>query len=241
MDFFNFENRRSKLKLFVCVVFLVVVFVLVLAGAYLLYNNLSKGTQSDQLVVLGDQQQEQTPQTESQKQTESTQSQAQTEATQSQQQTESTQSQEQTEATESTEKPVNLAPDFTVYDATGKAVQLHDFIGKPIVLNFWASWCGPCRSEMPEFQEVYNQLGDQVTFLMVNAGQESAKDVKSFLETAGYTFPVYYDTTDGAAVAYRVTGLPTTYFLNAKGEAVTYAVGAINKDTLLQGISYINP
>ena len=130
------------------------------------------------------------------------------------------------------EKPVNLAPDFTVYDAAGKAVQLHDFIGKPIVLNFWASWCGPCRSEMPEFQEVYNQLGDKVTFLMVNAGQESANDVKSFLENAGYTFPVYYDTTDGAAVAYRVTGLPTTYFLNAKGEAVTYVVGAINKDTL---------
>ena len=223
---------------------LVAVFALVLVGAYLLYNNLSKGTQSDQLVVLGDQQQEQpqqTEQTESQKQTESTQSQEQTESTQSQQQTESTQSQQPTETVEPTEAPANLAPNFTVYDAAGKAVQLHDFIGKPVVLNFWASWCGPCRSEMPEFQEVYNELGDKVTFLMVNAGQETAKDVKSFLENAGYTFPVYYDTTDAAAVAYHVTGLPTTYFLNAKGEAVTYAVGAIDKDTLLKGISYINP
>ena len=190
---------------------LIAVFVLVLAGAYLLYNNLSKDTQTDQMVVLGGQQQEQT------------------------------QSQQQIETGESTGTPSNLAPNFTVYDATGKAAQLHDFIGKPIVLNFWAGWCGLCRSEMPEFQAVYNELGEQVTFLMVNAGQETANDVKSFLENAGYTFPVYYDTTDGAAIAYRVTGLPTTYFFNAAGEVVTYAVGAIDKDTLLEGISYINP
>ena len=211
---------------------LVAVFVLVLAGAYLLYNNLSKDTQTDQLVVLGDQKQEQTQQTESQKQTEST---------QSQEQVESTQSQQQTEAVESTETPVNLAPNFTVYDAAGKAVRLHDFIGKPIVLNFWASWCGPCKNEMPEFQKLYEELGQQVTFLMVNAGQETATNVKSFLENAGYTFPVYYDTTDGAAIAYRVSSLPTTYFLNAKGEAVTYAVGMLDEATLRKGISYINP
>ena len=187
---------------------LVAVFVLVLAGAYLLYNNLSKDTQTDQLVNLGNgEQQEQTEQTQ----------------------------------TEPSGEAIHLAPNFTVYDAQGNAVQLHDFIGKPIVLNFWASWCGPCRSEMPEFQAVSDELAGQVQFLMVNAGGETAEDAASFLQQGDYTFPVYYDTANSAAVAYGVTAFPTTYFFNAKGEAVTYAVGAIDKATLLEGISYINP
>jgi len=227
---------------------LTAVFALVLVGAYLPHHNLSKDTQTDQLVVLPPegngqqtQSQQQTEQTESQKQTESTQSQEQTESTESRQQTESTENSEAAANTETQQKPQIQAPNFTVYDATGKPVQLHDFVGKPIVLNFWASWCGPCRSEMPEFQAVSDELAGQVTFLMINAGGESAEDVKAFLDQTGYTFPVYYDTANSAAIAYGVTAFPTTYFLNAKGDVVTYAVGAINKATLLKGISYINP
>lgn len=213
------------------ILLLIVTAVVLLVGAYLLYHNLSESNQAGQLATL--------PQgnpTEATQKVEPTQSGQATENTAS---SASTENSENAENTETQAKPQIQAPDFTVYDAAGNPVKLHDFVGKPIVLNFWASWCGPCRSEMPEFQEVFDELGSEVTFLMVNAGGETAKDAETFLQQAGYTFPVYYDLANGASVAYNVTGLPTTYFLNAQGDVVTYAVGAISKATLMKGIGMI--
>ncbi|MBP3544577.1 MAG: TlpA family protein disulfide reductase, partial [Lachnospiraceae bacterium] len=69
---------------------------------------------------------------------------------------------------ETTEPEKVPAPDFTVIDAEGNEVKLSDMRGKPVVVNFWASWCGPCKMEMPEFEEVYKELGDEVHFMMVN-------------------------------------------------------------------------
>ncbi|MBQ4347432.1 MAG: TlpA family protein disulfide reductase, partial [Firmicutes bacterium] len=88
-----------------------------------------------------------------------------------------------------------MAPDFTVYDSEGNAVMLSDFIGKPIVLNFWASWCGPCKMEMPEFNEAYAELGEDIQFLMVNVttGRETQESASAFIEENGYSFPVFYD------------------------------------------------
>lgn len=134
------------------------------------------------------------------------------------------------------------APDFTVYDADGKAVKLSDFYGKPTVVNFWASWCSPCKMEMPDFEEKYNEQGDKVNFLMVNMTDNSRETVKiasEFIASQGYTFPVYYDTEQSAAIAYSVYSLPTTYFIDASGNIVTYASGAINAETLQTGIDMI--
>lgn len=136
------------------------------------------------------------------------------------------------------------APDFTVYDGDGNAVKLSDFRGKPVVLNFWSSKCGPCRSEMPDFQAVYEELGEQVQFLMVNVTDGSWDTVdtaSAFLADSGYTFPAFFDTGEEAAAAYGVSALPTTCFINSAGEWVAYGRGMLDRDTLLEGIGMILP
>lgn len=135
-----------------------------------------------------------------------------------------------------------LAPDFTVIDAEGNSVKLSDFRGKPVVLNFWASWCGPCKYEMPDFNEQYALLGDEVEFLMVNltdGARETVDTAKKFIADNGYTFPVYFDTNSEAVLAYGAYSIPATYFIDAEGYGVAYARGAIDKDVLLQGIDMI--
>ena len=133
-------------------------------------------------------------------------------------------------------------PDFTVIDASGQEVSLSDFRGKPTVVNFWASWCGPCKSEMPAFNAIYQEMGDEVHFLMVNmtdGWQETLDGAQAFITDSGYTFPVYYDTQSSAAIAYGVSSLPTTYFFDAEGYGVAYAIGAIDEDALQRGIAMI--
>ena len=188
--------------------------VLLMAGAYVLYDTLSEKVDADQLVA----NQPSAPTDPGTQPTE-----------------------DSTQPTEDNTQPIeHLAPDFTVYDANGNPVKLSDFIGKPVVLNFWASWCPPCKSEMPDFQEVYQELGDQVQFLMVNTTvSDTMADAKAFIQSMGYTFPVFYDTQDLASIAYGIETLPNTCFINAKGQLVARANGAISKATLLKGIGMI--
>ena len=151
-----------------------------------------------------------------------------------------TQEAEETEA--QTEPEKMKAPDFTVYDADGNEVHLTDFVGKPIVLNFWASWCGPCKMEMPDFNEKYLELGEEVQFLMINmtdGSRETVEIASEFIKESGYSFPVFYDTKMDAANTYGAYSLPMTFFIDAEGYSVARATGAIDAETLMRGIDMI--
>lgn len=159
---------------------------------------------------------------------------------------ETQETQEIGELTESgeTEQAKAAAPDFTVCDKDGNEVHLSDYIGKPVVLNFWASWCGPCKMELPDFQEKYLEHGEEVQFLMINltdGTRETMDGAAAFVSGQGYTFPVFYDTKSSASAAYGTYSIPVTYFIDSEGYAVGRAVGAIDGETLQRGIAMIMP
>jgi len=135
-----------------------------------------------------------------------------------------------------------VAPDFTMTDKDGNEVKFSNFAGKPIVLNFWASWCGPCQMEMPDFEEMYKQYGEEVQFVMVNmtdGSQETVDSATQFITEKGYTFPVYYDTKMEGAYYYSVYSLPMTYFIDADGNVAASSRGMISGENLQKGIEAI--
>ena len=140
------------------------------------------------------------------------------------------------------EQNPNQALDFTVQDWEGNMVKLSDFFGTPIVLNFWASWCPPCKAELPDFDDACKKYEGKVTFLMVNMTDnqmETVEVAKDFIKTYGYDIPVYFDVSYEAAMAYGVRSIPQTYFINAEGELVATATGMISAAQLEKGIGMI--
>lgn len=135
-----------------------------------------------------------------------------------------------------------MSVDFTVQDKDGNQVQLSDFYGKPIVLNFWASWCPPCLSEMPLFNQTYLDLDGEVVFLMINetdGKRETVEKGSSYIESEGFSFPVYYDTKLEAGYLYKVSAIPTTYFIDREGYIRSTIKGAASQTQLLENIAKI--
>ena len=140
-----------------------------------------------------------------------------------------------TQTEETTEALENPAPDFTVYDREGNPVNISDMGGKPVVLNFWATWCGPCKSELPAFQQAYETYGEDINFMIIDlvSGREETKaGAMEYLDAQGYTFPAYFDEDQQASMVYNLSAIPATVVINAKGEVVDSHVGAMDYDAL---------
>jgi peroxiredoxin len=136
----------------------------------------------------------------------------------------------------SSAKPGKSAQDFELKNLDGETVSLSDYRGSPVMLNFWASWCGPCRSEMPYFQQVYEDTEWQaanLVILAVNIG-ESPSVVGGFTEDNGFTFPVLLDMTGAVAEMYNVRSIPATFFIDERGIIRYSDVGSFSSKAHLE-------
>lgn len=134
------------------------------------------------------------------------------------------------------------APDFELASVQGGTIRLSDYKGQPVIVNFWATWCGPCRAEFPEFQKAWVDNADRLVIIGVNhTSADTADLVPGFLDEFGVTFPIVFDTDDGATVeSYRVLGLPTTVFIDSNGIINEVFTGPLNKAYLEAKISELN-
>lgn len=126
----------------------------------------------------------------------------------------------------------NFDYNFAVKDLTGKKVDMKDLKGKVIFLNLWATWCGPCRVEMPSIQNLYNDVDkDRIAFVMLSLDQENQhKKIVQFVNDKGYTFPVYQPASPLPKLL-RVNTIPTTFIISPDGKVVTKKTGMANYDT----------
>ncbi len=134
------------------------------------------------------------------------------------------------------------APDFRLPDLDGKEVNLDDFKGKPVLLNFWASWCRPCAEEMPYLQQVYEEWSDRgLVVLTINLGDDPAK-VKQFRQNHQLSLPVLLDTRQDLADKYNVLSIPTTFFIDKDGIIRAKIIGSFpSKAAIETRISQIIP
>lgn len=126
------------------------------------------------------------------------------------------------------------APDFTLTDVAGNVVKLSDFRGKPVFLNFWTSWCGPCRQELPAIQQLYEDKQGSVVVITVNLTytEESADKIKKFVTDSGFTMPVLLDLDGEVGNMYQIGSIPLSLYLDDQGVVRRTFTGAMTEEML---------
>lgn len=124
------------------------------------------------------------------------------------------------------------APDFELKTLSGETVKLSSLKGKKVMLNFWATWCPPCKAEMPDMEKFYKEPGKDVVILAVNIDPQL--DVKGFVKQYGITFPILLDEKDEVNESYQILSIPTTYFINSNGVIQNKYTGAMSLDSMKQ-------
>ncbi len=134
-----------------------------------------------------------------------------------------------------------VAPDFELTTLDGEAVKLSDYRGKKVILNFWATWCPPCRAEMPHMQTYYEEqaAADNVEILAVNLTKEDRgmEKINTFKEEYGLSFPIPLDKSGEIGALYQAVTIPTSYILDTQGRVQTKFVGPMDQATIEQIIS----
>lgn len=128
---------------------------------------------------------------------------------------------------------------FSFTDREGKERNLTEFIGNPIFLSFWASWCTYCKMQMPAVQAAYDKYGDEIVFLMMNVTDgrnETVEKAAALIDGKGYSFPIYFDTDQIGQYTYNVNSLPASYIINAEGNIVGYAKSTLSEEVLMQAL-----
>lgn len=128
-------------------------------------------------------------------------------------------------------EPGNPLPDFSLTSLDGQTITLEQWRGHPVVINFWATWCPPCRDEMPLLEAAFKDSQGKLVVIGVNYA-ESPDKVSSFVRQAGITFPIALDQEGIVAERYQVSGYPTTFFVNAEGTLVARHLGQLNQSIL---------
>ncbi len=133
-----------------------------------------------------------------------------------------------------------FAPDFELKTLEGNTVRLSDYKGEQRVLvNFWATWCPPCRAEIPDLQKLYDKKDVAILAVNLTGSEKSEGDVKDFVEEFGMTFPVLKDTNSDVASTYQVRAYPTSYMIDSNGRIQFIAMGAMNYDLMVQELEKI--
>jgi peroxiredoxin len=131
----------------------------------------------------------------------------------------------------------NKAPNFGLKTLNGQEVKLSDMVGKKVILNFWATWCPPCKAEMPHMQEFYEeQKNNQVTILAVNltTSEKSSDNIGSFVKDYGLTFPIVLDSEGQVGQTYQAVTIPTSYIIDTKGVIQKKIVGPMDKEMMTE-------
>jgi peroxiredoxin len=136
----------------------------------------------------------------------------------------------------------NIAPNFELMNLEEKPVKLSDFAGKKVILNFWATWCPPCRVEMPQMVKFYQNNEKDAVILAINLThtEKNQSNVRAFVEDFGLTFPVVMDAKGDVSDTYQIIAYPTSYFIDSQGIIQEVFQGAINYDMMKKAISKIN-
>jgi peroxiredoxin len=129
-----------------------------------------------------------------------------------------------------------LAPDFSLPVGDGQVITLSELRGQPVLVNIWATWCPPCRAEMPAMQEIYHEVKDSgFTILAVNAtNQDNAAEAIAFGESLGLGFPILFDHAGEVSRLYEVRALPSSFFIDAQGVIREVVVGGPMSEALLR-------
>lgn len=128
-----------------------------------------------------------------------------------------------------------LAPNFELTTMDGETVKLTDFRGKRVMLNFWATWCGPCRAEMPDMQKFYEDEDVEILAVNLTASQSGEKEkIPKFTDEYGITFPILLDENSDVSTLYQIQPIPTSYLIDSEGRIHNKAFGALNYDLMVQ-------